>query len=299
MQPAMRISAFTDILPEPFDAAVGILTGELGLRTIDLRSRIGEDSVDTMPLARADAIRAQVDRAGAAIGCVASWGVHGLGGGAEQRTEAYRGQMRERVEHLCGLAERLGTTHVRIYAMYRPADFDALPEAEQASLRQENADFLRALGDIAAGRDRRLVIENEPPTLAATTAELADLMARVNHPAVAINWDIVNGWRAGEYPWPAGYAFIRPHIACVHLKGAVADGQGRFAGFAVPGEDGFPHEQILLALLADGFDGVITIDPHYDQFADEHKLIDDPHPVQTVVARTAAFIEGVIASVTS
>ena len=43
----MRFSAFTDILGGSFEESLGALAG-LGLETIDLRSRIGDDNVDTL-----------------------------------------------------------------------------------------------------------------------------------------------------------------------------------------------------------------------------------------------------------
>ncbi len=290
----MRISAFTDILPEGFDEAFGVLTGEIGLRAIDLRSRIGAFSVDTLPRREAERIARRAGEAGVAVTCVASWGVHGLGGGEEQRGPAYREEIRQRVRHLCETARIVGAANVRVYAMYRPEGFDAWPGARQEALRRENAGVLRGLCDIAAEYERTLVIENEPPTLCATTGEMADLMARVDHPAAGLNWDIVNGWRAGEYPWPARYELIRGHVRQVHIKGAVAGDGGGFGSFAIPGEDGFPHQAILRSVRADGAARAITIDPHYPQFDERFKLHGDPEPVRTVVSRTLSFIEGVL-----
>lgn len=282
----MRYSAFTDILSRPFEAALDALAG-IGLTTVDLRTKIGEHSVDTLTgdAARqaAEAIRSR----GLAVGCVASWGVNPMRGDYDPFDPAYREAMRVRTAHLAELARDLGARHVRVYSFKRPAG--EIPE----TYRAENARFLSELAALCAERDRILVIENEPPTVTATCAELGDLMRRNVPVALKINWDIVNGWRAGELPWAPGvFDHIRGHVAHVHVKGARAAPDGTFQAMALPGRDDVPHAQIFRDLAASGFDGIVTIDPHYGQFAEADKLTDVADPVLEVVRRTLACLQG-------
>jgi len=51
------------------------------------------------------------------------------------------------------------------------------------------ADVLRRAGDLAGRRGVSLVVLNEPGMLAATVADLADLLDRVDHPHVRAGWD--------------------------------------------------------------------------------------------------------------
>ncbi|HUW82095.1 MAG TPA: hypothetical protein VMZ31_04765 [Phycisphaerae bacterium] len=105
---------------------------------------------------------------------------------------------------------------------------------------------------------------------------------------------MVNGWRAGEPPWAPGvFDQIAGHIAHIHVKGARAAPDGSFATMAVPGRDDVPHAELLGALDRSGFDGTVTIDPHYGQFAEADKLTDVEEPVLEVVRQTLAYLQSV------
>jgi sugar phosphate isomerase/epimerase len=280
----MRFSAFTDILNRPFEAALDALAS-IGLTTVDLRTKIGEHSVDTLTAEAAVRAREAIRARGLAVGCVASWGVNPMRGDYDPFDVTYRDTMRARTAHLADLARDLGARHVRVYSFKRPAG--EIPE----TYRAENARFLSELAEICAGRERVLVIENEPPTVTATCAELGDLMRRDVPPSLKINWDIVNGWRAGELPWGEGvFAQIAGHVAHVHVKGARAAPDGSFHSMALPGRDDVPHAALFRALAQSGFDGIITIDPHYGQFAAEDRLTGVEDPVLEVVRRTREYL---------
>ena len=63
---------------------------------------------------------------------------------------------------------------------------------------------------------------------------------------------------------------------------------------ALPGEDDVPHAEILGKLLASGFDGVVTIDPHYHQFAEPDKLEGVDDPVLEVTRRTFEYLSRIL-----
>jgi sugar phosphate isomerase/epimerase len=280
----MRFSAFTDILQRPFEPALDALAG-IGLMTVDLRTKIGEHSVDTLTADAAGRAGEAIRSRGLSVGCVASWGVNPMNGAYNPFDPAYRDTMRARTAHLAELARDLGARHVRVYSFKRPPG--EIPE----SYRAENAQFLSELAQICAERDRVLVVENEPPTVTATCAELGDLMRRDVPAFLKINWDIVNGWRAGELPWAPGvFDAIRGHVAHVHVKGARAAADGSFQAMALPGQDDVPHAELFRALAESGFDGIVTIDPHYGQFAEADKLTEVADPVLEVVRRTLAYL---------
>ncbi|HUW82355.1 MAG TPA: sugar phosphate isomerase/epimerase [Phycisphaerae bacterium] len=283
----MQFSAFTDILDRPFESALDALAG-LGLRCIDLRSKIGQDNVDTLRGQAARRAAEAIASRNLRVGCVASWGVNPMSGDYDPAEPLYRQAMRERTAHLAQLAELLEAPSVRVYSLKRPDD----PVTEQH--RADNAAFLYELAAICAERKRLLVIENEPPTLTATCAELGDLMRRPVHESLKINWDIVNGWRAGELPWaPRVFDQIAGHVAHIHVKGARAAPDGSFATMAVPGKDDVPHVELLAALDRSGFDGTVTIDPHYGQFAEADKLTDVEEPVLEVVRQTLDYLRSI------
>lgn len=282
----MRLSAFTDILSQPFDAALDALR-QVGLTTIDLRSRIGEHSVDTLAGEAVRHVKDAVTSRRLAVGCVASWGVNPLDGRYDPADSAYRQAMRLRTAHLARLAQIMDAPHVRVYSFKRPSQ-RAVTEEDRAG----NAAFLAELAEICGRAGRTLVIENEPPTLTSTCAELGDLMRRDVPDNLRVNWDIVNGWRAGEIPWADGaFDAIRGRVAHVHVKGARARPDGGFAAMALPGADDVPHPRLLSMLRDSGFRGIATIDPHYGQFAPEDRLEGCEDPVLEVVSRTTAYLK--------
>lgn len=285
----MRLSAFTDILDRSFEDALDALAS-IGLDTIDLRSRIDNDNVDTLTGAAARRVAEAISSRGLRVASVASWGVNTLNGEYDPADVGHRQAMRARTAHLAELAAMLKAPHVRVYSFKRPVD-RAITEHDRA----DNAVFLSELAAVCGRFDRTLLIENEPPTLTSTCVELGDLMRRDVPDNLRINWDIVNGWRADEIPWADGvFEAIRGCVGQVHVKGARAQSDGRFATMALPGQDDVPHARLLGRLRTSGFDGVITIDPHYPQFLPEDRLTGHEDPVLEVVRLTVGYLRGMI-----
>jgi sugar phosphate isomerase/epimerase len=284
----MLLSAFTDILDLPFADSVRALK-DLGLTCVDLRTKLGPYTVDTITPDTAEQTARELQRQGVRVASIASWGVNPMNGGYDPFSPDYRKTMRERVTHLAAFAELVGAAHVRIYSLTRPGG------PIEDTCRDANAAFLAELAGLCAGFGVTLLVENEPPTMTATCAELGDLMRRANHPHLKVNWDIVNGWRAGEVPWSPGvFENIAGQIAQIHIKGARANPDGSFHSMAIPGADDVPHATLFQSLRKSGFDGVLTIDPHYNQFAPEDRLDNVPNAVLEVVRRTITFLNGVL-----
>ncbi|HTL51912.1 MAG TPA: TIM barrel protein, partial [Planctomycetota bacterium] len=233
----MHLSAFTDILEGGFEPALDALAG-IGLQYVDLRSGLDGFTVDTLQGADIDKRLKAIAARGLKVGCVASWGVNAMKGDYDPGDAAHRKSMRERTLHLAKLAHAAGAANVRVYSFKRPAG-----RVVSDTDRADNAGFLIELAGICAEFGRVLVIENEPPTLTSTCAELGDLMKRVGFKAsnLRVNWDIVNGWRAGELPWAGGvFDPIAGYVAHVHVKGAkgASNASGStYSTMAVPGTD--------------------------------------------------------------
>ena len=113
-------------------------------------------------------------------------------------------------------------------------------------------------------------------------------------PALRINWDIVNGWRASELPWGNSvFSHIKGYVSQVHVKGARANLDGSYRSMAQPGLDDVPHENLFSMLHESGFCGTVTIDPHYDQF-DEKDRVHSHSPVLDVAKSSRAFLLRII-----
>jgi len=118
-------------------------------------------------------------------------------------------------------------------------------------------DAARAVGDAGLA----LAIEVEHVCWGDTAARTAELVARVGHPAIGINWDPANAYRAGEdRPYPDGYVAVRHLVRHVHAKDAGLEPATGERGFRYDGVIDWPGQ--IEALAADGYTGFISIEPH-------------------------------------
>ena len=152
------------------------------------------------------------------------------------------------------IAARLGTRVIRVFSYWRtiepPACFDRVATA------------LHALGDEAGKRGLVIGLENEHACNVGTGAEAAQVLARVDHPAVGLVWDPANASILGETPFPDGYAAIpRGRIIHVHAKDCVvADHKPTWGPV---GEMALDWRGQIAALRRDGYDGWVSLETHW------------------------------------
>lgn len=167
----------------------------------------------------------------------------------------------------------LGGARIRLFSSFRPgiADRTEAVGDPPAMLWQHELDVLgHCVDTIHAEHPQALVmLESEPVSVANTAvlgARLLDDLGRAN---VGLNWDFVNCWMAGEHPWPGTWSVLRDRLYGVHYKGAKAGrfDPTRYGSQCLPGDDDIPHRSIWATLAAAGFDGPVTIDPCYAEFA--------------------------------
>lgn len=87
----------------------------------------------------------------------------------------------------------------------------------------------------------------------------------VGSPRLRVVWDPANGYVSGEdRPFPDGYESVRAHTAHVHLKDArLLDPATGLTAWERIGDGAVDYRGQLRALIADGFDGVVSIETHY------------------------------------
>lgn len=121
---------------------------------------------------------------------------------------------------------------------------------------EEIVQVMRHAAEKVAAEGLTLVIEVDLHTSRPT----ADLVHRVNHPGLQINWDPANAYRAGDdVPFPDGYAHVREFVRHVHFKDAKTDANGKRV-WALDGVIDWSGQ--IAALIADRFDGYISVEPH-------------------------------------
>ncbi|HOX39423.1 MAG TPA: sugar phosphate isomerase/epimerase [Candidatus Brocadiia bacterium] len=260
----MKLSIFTDAFGCPFEQALDH-TVELGFETINIRTRVGEDNTDSLPGCASSSIADILAEQSLSVNCIASTGVNPLLGGYDILDPGHQKRMEETVERLARYADELDAPTIRVYSLTRPEHWYEMSPEERQRILDYNASCLTRYAEIAGAYDRYLLVENEPPTLTATSDELVDACKRSGHNNLRVAWDPVNAWRVGEHPSSTNLGELAEYVMEVHVVGADSDPKmpNAFGSFAVAGEDEFPHELVLNGLFAHGFSGVVTLDPHY------------------------------------
>lgn len=111
--------------------------------------------------------------------------------------------------------------------------------------------------------DMRLVLEFDPSVYATNAQKALKILQALNSPYVKALWDPGNDIydEDNECPYPYGYELIKPYIAHIHLKDAKrVNGKPE----AMPigcGDVDFIGQ--FKALLADEYDGYVSLETHY------------------------------------
>jgi sugar phosphate isomerase/epimerase len=115
-----------------------------------------------------------------------------------------------------------------------------------------------------------LALENEPVCTIGTGAEAAALFADADAlEGLTVLWDPGNAACLGEQPYPSGYSALRATgapISHVHIKdlALAADVAGK-PMFVPVGEGTVDYVGQLQALVADGYRGALSLEPHLHQ----------------------------------
>ncbi len=152
------------------------------------------------------------------------------------------------------IAHRAGAKIIRVFSFWRAVE----PE-------KYFDDVVNALGDLAekaAREDLIIGIENEYSCNISTGAETARLLAAVDHPSLKVVWDPANALVSGENPFPDGYrAMPAGRIAHVHAKDCHMDGLTPIWGPL--GTRQVDWKGQIAALLADGYNGYLSLETHW------------------------------------
>jgi len=109
-------------------------------------------------------------------------------------------------------------------------------------------------------------LENVRSCWANTGYNTARIVEAVGSPRLKVVWDPANGFVSGEdHPYPDGYAQVRPYVAHVHAKdAALLDPDTGLTAWERIGDGAVDYRGQIAALIADGYDGVISIETHYE-----------------------------------
>jgi sugar phosphate isomerase/epimerase len=251
---AIRLTGFAD------EAGTGLADQirahqTLGWDTIEMRM-VGDVNFTNLDDAAYEAVKAQLAAAKMGVCCfgsaIANW--------ARPITADF-GQDVDDLRRAAPRMRELGTSFIRV--MSYPNDKDnplSKPEWFREALRR-----LRELTRIAESEGVVLAHENCSGCGAESPADMLELLLAINSPAFRMAFDTGNqtahhGYDNPDLAWEY-YQAVRPYIAHVHIKDN-NPGPGGEAIHCMPGEGRSQVRRIVKDLVATGYDGFISIEPH-------------------------------------
>ncbi|MDA1014620.1 MAG: sugar phosphate isomerase/epimerase [Planctomycetota bacterium] len=187
------------------------------------------------------------------------------------------------------LAVELNAEFIRVFG-------DTLPDSADASARRTAvrniADGLDLLGELAAIADKRIVIETHGDF--ASSPVMAEMLERVESPAVGVLWDTHHPWRfhgepldetwnrLGTRTWHTHWkdSIVRPRAesATSELDAAARQAHALMSGhvhadYVLFGGGEFPAEQCMSLLHAAKYDGWFSLE--WEKMW--HPELEDPH----------------------
>jgi sugar phosphate isomerase/epimerase len=237
------LSGFIDEISPDFTEQCRTAAG-LGLRYVELRSAWGVNILDLDPGRLGEMRRTlaaydlEVSSIGSPIGKIFI-------------DEEFAPHL-DRMRHAADVAHLFAAPYVRIFSFF------LRPGAEPAGHREEVIDRMRALARVAEDADLVLLHENEKEIYGDVPARCLDVVRSVDSPHLRLAWDPANFVQVGVRPYSDGYALLRPHVAYVQIKDAIAA-----SGVVVPAGRGDGEvARTVRALHHDGFDGFFSLEPH-------------------------------------
>jgi len=244
------LSGFVDEISEDFETQCSVAAG-LGLRYVEIRSAWGVNILD-LDDAQLATVQETLDRHGLKVSSI------GSPIGKIFVDEDFEPHL-ERARHAADVAKTLGAPYIRLFSFFiRPGD-------DPKDHRDEVLRRMRALADVGESAAVVLVHENEKEIYGDTPARCLDLVESVGSDALRVAWDNANFVQCGVRPYTEGYALLRPYLAYLQVKDALAG-----TGVVVPaGEGDGQLRETLAALRDDGYTGFASLEPH---LADQHAL---------------------------
>jgi sugar phosphate isomerase/epimerase len=254
-----RISAFGDEIASDLEAQIDAL-GRHDVRFLELRAAWGMNVLD---LSDADLARARERLAARGIGISAIASPVGKAP-IDGDFDAERGRLRRALAAARGLDSAL----VRIFSFF-------VPGGRYGRHRDEVVRRLAAFARQAERAQVTLALENESYVYGDTAERSLDLIEAVGSAALRVTFDPANFAQVGVRPHAEAWPLLRPYVIHVHIKDAVAvDRRGLppyparipeerlMDSVRLPGEGRGEVRALLRALVANGYGGFLTLEPH-------------------------------------
>lgn len=152
------------------------------------------------------------------------------------------------------LADLFGCDKIRTFGFIKERDLsDDKAVSKIAEAMKEPVGMVERAG-------LTLVLENCPHTYLTHGSQTKRVIDEVGSKRFRALWDPGNALRSGGSAYPADYGIVRPYIAHIHAKDLIIGEKPRMVPL---GEGEVDYRGIFGSLLADGYDGIVSIEPEY------------------------------------
>lgn len=237
----MKYSFMSFSTPELSLAEMLALAKRLGYDGIEprLQGNHGHKIEFDTPAAERRAIKAQVEDSGIALCCLAT--------SCRYSDPATVAQMIEDTRKAIDLAGDVGAPRLRVFGGQFPED---------VSREQAIAQCVEALSSVAPhAAERGVTICMETHDAWCDPKHVAAVISAVNHPNIAVNWDIMHPVRTGHATIDESFAILKPWIRHLHVHDGT---QGEKLQLQPIGEGAIDHRRALELLLTLPYDGYIS-----------------------------------------
>jgi len=244
----IETSVFADEVSPDFEEAVD-LSVRAGARCLELRGGIWGRAVQNCTDEDVERMLEVLERYGARVAVIGS----PVGKCTLGDDEEFNQHLRW-FDRTCELARAFGTRIIRGFAFWTPGR-QALPRPNLDELLPEISRRLSLIARRAQEEDVLFCLESEPSTCSGTCEEIARIIEALEpRDHVMVAWDPGNATQLGEHPLRQGYPLIHERIRHLHVK------PNPCKNLETVGETDASWRQVFQTLLADGYEGVATVE---------------------------------------
>jgi len=177
-------------------------------------------------------IRKKAEETGIALCCIAT--------GCQYSNPADAAQAAEETRAYVDLAADVGSPRLRVFG-------GAIPNGiERAKSAESIVESLKSVADHA--EKRGVIVCMETHDNWCDPEHVAEIMRRVDHPAIAVNWDIMHPVRQTNATMEGAFQTLKPWIKHVHFHDGINDANA--LKFAPIGEGMVDHKSAVTLLRA-------------------------------------------------
>jgi len=243
---SLRVSAFADEIDKNFEIQIRELKKH-GLHHIELRGINGKSFVD-YSLDELRVFKNMLDEAGIRVSSL------GSPLGKSDLTEDLQIFL-DRADYIIDIAKLFETQYIRMFSIWMPKDEDPSIHREEVLSR------LREAVKLAEKREVIFLHENEKAIYGDTPERCLDILKTINSPNLRAVYDPANFVQCNCDPKEA-FDLVKDYVVYMHIKDADRESQENVP--AGKGDGQIPL--ILKTLLAGGYDGFISLEPHLALF---------------------------------